>query len=91
MEARLYELIRDYQADRATALGGPLAEFRADALRHFALDRPDRYPEYILDDGRLAHAIGLARIMERSCRPHRVIATSLSPYASIATALLDER
>jgi hypothetical protein len=62
MEARLYELIRDYQADRATALGGPIAEFRADALRHFALDRPDRYPEYILDDGRLAHAIGLARI-----------------------------
>ena len=62
MEARLYELIRDYQADRATVLGGSIAEFRADALRHFALDRPDRYPEYILDDGRLSHAIALARL-----------------------------
>ena len=61
MEARLYELIRDYQADRATVLGGSVPEFHAEALRRFALARPDRYPEYILDDGRLAHAIAHAR------------------------------
>ena len=61
MEARLYELIRDYQADRATVLGGSVPEFHADALRHFALDRPGRYPEYIFDDGRLALAIAHAR------------------------------
>jgi len=62
MEARLYELIRDYQADRATVPGGSVLEFRADALWHFAIARPSRYPEYILDDGRLAHAIAHARV-----------------------------
>lgn len=61
MEARLYELIRDYQADRAQALGAPILEFRADALRRFAVARPDRYPEYLFDDGRLGRAIEHAR------------------------------
>lgn len=61
MEGRLYELIRDFQADRATSLGGKILEFRADALRRFALARPERYPEYLFDDGRLAHAIAHAR------------------------------
>ena len=61
MEGRLYELIRDFQADRATSLGGNILEFRADALQGFALARPDRYPEYLFDDGRLSHAIAHAR------------------------------
>ena len=61
MEARLYELIRDYQADRARSLGAPILEFRADALRRFAITRPHRYPEYLFDDGRLARAIEHAR------------------------------
>jgi len=61
MEARLYELIRDYQTDRATVIGGSVARFRAATLRHFALRHPDRYPEYVLDDGRLTQAIAHAR------------------------------
>jgi hypothetical protein len=61
MEARLYELIRDYQAAHAETLGGRMLEFHADALHRFARVHPDRYPEYILDDGRLANAIALAR------------------------------
>jgi hypothetical protein len=61
MEGRLYELIRDFQADRAESLGAKILEFRADALRRFALARPDRYPEYLFDDGRLDRAIAHAR------------------------------
>ena len=62
MEGRLYELIRDYQADRAATVGGRVVEFRAAALRHFALAHPDRYPEYIFEDGRLVRAIAQARV-----------------------------
>jgi hypothetical protein len=61
MEARLYELIRDYQVGRAAVLGGWAAEFHAKALQQFARRRPERYPEYILDDGRLDRAIEYAR------------------------------
>jgi len=61
MEARLYELIRDFQVDRAAVIGARLPEFHADALRRFAEQRPHRYPEYILDDGRLGRAIEYAR------------------------------
>ena len=61
MEGRLYELIRDYQSDRAAVLGAAVLEFRASALRDYAEGRPDRYPEYILADGRLGRAIELAR------------------------------
>lgn len=61
MEARLYELIRDYQVERAARLGGRVAEFRAEALRQFAQRRPERYPEYFVEDGRLSRAIERAR------------------------------
>jgi hypothetical protein len=61
MEGRLYELIRDYQADRAVTVGGRVLEFRAGALRRFALAHPDRYPEYIFEDGRLNRSIAQAR------------------------------
>jgi hypothetical protein len=61
MEGPLYELIRDYQAARAATVGGPVLEFRAEALRHFALAHPDRCPEYMFADGRLQHAITQAR------------------------------
>jgi hypothetical protein len=61
MEARLLELIRDYQASRAATVGGIVAEFHVEALHRFASGHPDRYPEYILDDGRLDRAIALAR------------------------------
>jgi hypothetical protein len=61
MEARLYELIRDYQVDRAAAIGGPVAAFHADALRRFAQRRPERYPEYFVEAGRLSRAIERAR------------------------------
>lgn len=62
MEARLYELIRDYQTDRAATVGGRVVEFRAGALRRFALAHPDRYPEYIFEDGRLMRSIAQARV-----------------------------
>jgi hypothetical protein len=62
MEARLYELIRDYQVDRVDVVGGRVAEFHADALRRFAQRRPERYPEYFLEDGRLSRAIEYARL-----------------------------
>jgi hypothetical protein len=61
MEARLFELIRDYQADRATIVGGLTLEFRVDALERFATARPDRYPEYVVDTARLNRAVLLAR------------------------------
>ncbi len=61
MEGRLYELIRDYQADRATTVGSRVVEFRAGALLRFARAHPDRYPEYIFEDGRLGRAISRAR------------------------------
>lgn len=61
MEARLYELIRDYQEDRMRALGSRDPEFRVQALDRFARARLDRYPEYVLEDGRLARAVAQAR------------------------------
>jgi hypothetical protein len=61
MEGRLYELIRDYQTDRAATVGGRVLEFRTGALRRFALSHPERYPEYILEDGRLSRSIAQAR------------------------------
>ena len=61
MEARLYELIRDYQKDRAHSVGGQVPEFRERVLRAFVSARADRYPEYTLEDGRLTRAIAQAR------------------------------
>ncbi len=61
MEARLYELIRDFQRDRAAVTGERRPEFHADTLREFAERRPSRYPEYILNDGRLSRSIESAR------------------------------
>jgi len=60
MEARLYELIRDYQKQRAETIGGNLPEFRERLLREFAAARVDRFPEYSLEDGRLSRVIAQA-------------------------------
>jgi hypothetical protein len=61
VEGRLYELIRDYQAVRSAALGGPVLVCRPGALQRFALAHPDRYPEYLVGAGRLGRAIAQAR------------------------------
>ena len=61
MEQRLIELVRDYQDERANLLGGRIPEFRETPLRRFAKLNGHRYPEYVLDDGRLSAAISEAR------------------------------
>jgi hypothetical protein len=60
MEGRLYELIRDYQTDRAATVGDGVRDFRVAALHRFAVAHPERYPEYIFEDGRLNRSIAQA-------------------------------
>lgn len=60
MEARLYELIRAYQEHRAQLTGARVPEFRTRLLAEYAAARPDRYPEYVLPDGRLPRAVDRA-------------------------------
>ena len=61
MEARLYELIRDYQEHRSQAGGDPDCEFRFHQLLYFARAHPELYPEYIVEEGRLTLAVAEAR------------------------------
>lgn len=61
LEARLYELIRAYQEDRRHTLGVTPTEFHLHPLARFAHARPDLYPEYFADDGRLSRAVVQAR------------------------------
>jgi len=62
MEARLYELILDYQHHRGDSLTGRALEFRENALREFARLRPDSFPEYFVDETRLHRALVAARM-----------------------------
>ena len=61
MEARLYELIRAYQRDRASVVGASVAAFRMRPLVRFAAAHPSAFPEYVAEPGRIARAIGEAR------------------------------
>lgn len=61
MEGRLYEVIRDYQRERAAIVGGNVRTFRLSSIRVYAANHPSKYPEYVVDAGRLARAVQLAR------------------------------
>lgn len=61
MEGRLYELIRDYQRERAAISGAPLRTFRLRSIRSYAAKYPSRYPEYVADPERLLIAVQVAR------------------------------
>lgn len=61
MEGRLYEVIRDYQRERAATIGGDVRTFRLSTIRAYAANYPSRYPEYVVDPDRLARAVQLAR------------------------------
>lgn len=61
MEARLYELIRDYQRERAAILGSDVRTFRLSSIRAYAANYPSRYPEYVVNTNRLPLAIQFAR------------------------------
>ena len=61
MEARLYELIRDYQEHRSQADGNAVRDFRFHQLLYFARAHPELYPEYVAEDERLNLAVAKAR------------------------------
>lgn len=61
MEARLYELIRDYQSHETPTASPAMTMFRLSGIREFAAERPSRYPEYLVDPQRLSLAVAAAR------------------------------
>ena len=61
MDARLYELIRDFLRHRDHVTGVSSPTFRLSSLRAFAEQHPSRYPEYVAHPERLPIAIRIAR------------------------------
>lgn len=61
MEGRLYELIRDYMREHAALRGDREKSFRVSSLRAYAAQYPSRYPEYVVDAGRIRRAVDMAR------------------------------
>ena len=61
IEGRLYELIRDYQRERAAILRKEVLTFRLSSIRAYAANYPSRYPEYAVNANRLPLAVQFAR------------------------------
>ena len=70
MEARLYELIRAFQRERADALGVSVPGFRLRPLTRFATAHPADFPEYTADPARLARVVEEARAAGEIVLPH---------------------
>jgi len=61
MDAALYGLIRDYLLERAQLRGDSDRSFRLSSMKAYAAQHPSRYPEFVVDPGRVRVAVEMAR------------------------------